>query len=211
MAMRRSGFIKLAGCASLGGFASSRGLQPARTSDRARSRSSDRRRKIGPVRAAGEYLRKQWDLSRYRALGSGAAIFAAVLGGAADFGPAAPGRSIRRTRGVCRCASSPRQRSTRATIPTSFCSCGKMRRFACRATSTGKRSAVITLPTSGSCSARLARPTRRGRKSLRAIGLSSARQLEALEAVVSMRDPQAAIFDHGDGVGKFRKLGTPFD
>jgi ABC-type nitrate/sulfonate/bicarbonate transport system substrate-binding protein len=93
MAMPRSGFIKLAGCASLGGFASSTGIasgEDVRTV-RVLEVPTDGAKSVLYAQQANIF-RKHGISADIVPLGSGAAIFAAVLGGAADFGSGSTGQ-----------------------------------------------------------------------------------------------------------------------
>src|ERR1700691_5545697 len=87
MAIRRSGLLKLAGCASLGTFASATATATAQDvrSRRVLEVLTDGAKSVLYAQQANIF-RKHGISADIVPLGSGAAIFAAVLGGAADFG-----------------------------------------------------------------------------------------------------------------------------
>ncbi|HEV8021530.1 MAG TPA: ABC transporter substrate-binding protein, partial [Candidatus Lustribacter sp.] len=87
MTLRRNDFIKLAGMSALGGVAGATGaagaqdLKPVRTL----SVPSDGSKALLYAQQAGLFRKHGLDVS-ILPMGSGAAIFAALLGGSADFG-----------------------------------------------------------------------------------------------------------------------------
>lgn len=214
MAIRRSGFIKLAGCASLGAFASARGAATAQDvrTVHVLEVPTDGAKSVLYAQQANIF-RKRGISADIVPLGSGAAIFAAVLGGAADFGSGSTWPVYQ---------AYARNLPLRIVAPATVYESDDPDEFLLV-----RKDAPIRVPSDlnskifggdnatdiGVMAARAWLDQHGGDgKSLRAIGLSSARQLEALEAgridAATLKPPFLTTAMES---GKFRRLGTPFD
>lgn len=139
MALRRSTFIALVSAISPAEFAIARGSAAADDPRvvRVLEVPTDGAKSVLYAQKANLF-RKHGIQADIVPMGSGAAIYSAVVGGSADFGSGSLFRSSPRTRTAFRCASSHPPRSTRATIPTRCSWSARTRRSRRRATSTVK-------------------------------------------------------------------------
>jgi NitT/TauT family transport system substrate-binding protein len=214
MAIRRGGFIKLAGGASLGGFASATGTASGTDvrTVRVLEVPTDGAKSVLYAQQANIF-RKHGISADIVPLGSGAAIFAAVLGGAADFGSGSTWPVYQAyARGLSLRIVAP------ATVyesadPDEFLLVRKDAPIRVPSDLNGKTFGGDNATDIGVMAARAWLDQHGGDgNSLRAIGLSSARQLEALEAgridAATLKPPFLTTAMES---GPFRKLGTPFE
>lgn len=208
MALRRSNFITLAVGAALTGPAGADDVRSVRVLEV----PTDGAKSVLYAQQAGIF-RKHGVSADIVPLGSGAAIFAAVLGGAADFGSGSTWPVYQAfARGL------PLRIVAPATVyetadPDEFLLVRKDAPIHVPSDLNGKIFGGDNATDIGVMAARAWLDQHGGDgQSLRAIGLSSARQLEGLEAgridAATLKPP---FFTTAMESGTFRKLGTPFD